>query len=64
MYIYIGGPMRFSIGIDPTYRNRQARLFGSIGYRKDCTGGRKASWHWGFNLPRSKHWWKLDGRRR
>lgn len=58
-----GGPMRFSLGIDPTFRHGQAVLFGCIGFRKDCTGGRKGVWHWRLPLWRARYWWKLDGRR-
>ena len=73
MYIYSGprpksafdaGPLRFSIGIDPTKRHNRAELFGSIGFRRDCTGGRKAAWHWRLPLWKSRHWHKLDGRRK
>jgi hypothetical protein len=66
IYIHSGkrgeyGPRRFSIGIDPTYG--PARIFGSFGFRCDCQGGRKATWNWHILLPRSRHWWRLDGRR-
>lgn len=57
------GPQRFSLGIDPTWRYQTARLFGCIGYRRDCQGTRKGYWSWSILLPRSRHWWKLDGRR-
>lgn len=68
VYVYSGtssqpGPLRFSIGLDPTFRHNQAQLFGSIGFRRDCSGGFKSGWHWSFFLPKSRHWWKLDGRR-
>ncbi len=67
IYVYsgsgsVGSPVRFAIGIDP--QGSRATLFGSIGFRRDCTGGRKGSWHWRFQLPRCRHWWRLDGRRR
>ena len=67
-YVYSGRrgdfspPLRFSLGIDPAFRFSQAQLFGSIGYRKDCQGGRKAEWQWTITLPKWKHWWRLDGR--
>ncbi len=57
------GAQRFSIGIDPTWRFNRAKLFVSFGYRRDCTGGRKGTWCWSIMLPRSRHWWKLDGRK-
>lgn len=67
IYVYSGkrgtyGANRFSIGIDPTHP-RGAQLFGSLGFRRDCTGGRKASWHWRIPLPKSRFWHLLDGRR-
>jgi hypothetical protein len=68
-YIYTGkrGPnftsvKRFHLGIDPTWRGGQARLFGSVGFFRDCQGGRKATWEWQIKLPKSRHWWRLDGR--
>lgn len=69
IYIYMGragrdsGPMIFSIGIDPTKTHNRAELFGSIGLRKDCTGGRRGAWHWRLPLWRARYWWRLDGRR-
>jgi hypothetical protein len=74
-YVYSGtktnpGPQRLCLGIDPTARRwrngtfREAELFGAIGYRRDCTGGRKSTWSFRFGLPRSRHWWRLDGRRK
>ncbi len=68
IYVYSGkhgerGPLRFSIGIDPTKRSNRAALFGSIGYRRDCTGGHKGAWFWELPLWQAGYWWKLDGRR-
>lgn len=57
------GSMRFSIGIDPTYHPSRARIFGAFGFRRDCQGGRKGTWTWSAMLPKSRHWWRLDGRR-
>lgn len=73
IYVYSGnrqqpGPLRFSIGIDPTSKPRlrgyRAELFGSVGFRKDCTGGRKSAWQWRLPLWAASYWYKLDGRRR
>jgi hypothetical protein len=45
------GRQFFSLGIDPTFYYGRARVFGQIW-----------KWTWSFNTPRSRHWWKLDGR--
>lgn len=66
IYVYGGldnRAMRFSIGIDPTYRHDRARIFCSVGWRRDCAGGRTATWLWGFLTWRARFWWRLDGRR-
>lgn len=62
-YIYgrDGVTLRFSLGIDPTFNHRPC-LFGAVGFRKDCQGGRRGAWHWSLPLWRSRHWWRLDGR--
>lgn len=67
-YVFSGtrakpGPMCFSLGLDPTFRYNQAKLFGSIGHRMSCQGVRNGGWSWDLWLPKSRHWWKLDGRR-
>jgi hypothetical protein len=69
IYIYggagkYGSPLRFSIGIDPTF-GPGAVLFGAIGWRKTCVGDRNGTWSWRFHLPfrKSPRWAKLDGRR-
>ncbi len=56
------GPLRFSLGFDPGQCGNNAKLFGCIGYLKDCQGTRKATWQWRLKLPRWRHWWRLDGR--
>lgn len=69
LYVYggngaYGSPLRFSIGIDPTF-GPGAKLFGAIGWRMSCVGKRIGAWHWSVHLPfrKSRHWAKLDGRR-
>lgn len=60
-------PQRFRITLDPTggygprYAQR-ARLTIAIGYRPDDWNERSAMYVFKFWLPRSKHWWRLDGR--
>ena len=60
VYVHSGMALRFSIGIDPI---RHPQLFGAIGWRRDCTGGRNAAWHWRIPLPRWQWLSKLDGRK-
>lgn len=68
IYVYgragkYGVPLRFSLGIDPTF-GPGAILFGAIGWRRSCVGDRGAVWRWNLRLPfaKSRFWSKLDGR--
>jgi hypothetical protein len=52
-----GGAQIFHLGIDPTWMTSRARLFGGI-----ALSPHRPMWRWSVMLPRSRHWWKLDGR--
>ena len=65
VYVYTASPervapLRFALGLDP--HPVRPCLFGAIGYRRDCTGGRKSAWHWRLVLPFRRFWRRFDGR--
>lgn len=62
IYLYAFGRQVFRLGIDPTFYGNRARVFAGIGIERRFFGRWVPYWSCHFDLWRSRHWWKLDGR--